>query len=144
MDAPTSSLNHSRTTSRNSLLIHTDVESCKRHLNVFLLTKQGTCWRRCTRTSLGSLMIPLEVCHCRRYAPIGLMTDYVVQSMITSTSPEDRSRVIGSFTGHLQNSMSCLSRVIRLQADEQWLDTSSLRTSSKKPSNMAIENNERK
>ena len=35
----------------------------------------------------------------------GLMVDYVVQSMITSTTPEDRSRVIAAFKGHLQDSM---------------------------------------
>jgi hypothetical protein len=34
------------------------------------------------------------------------MVDYVVQSMITSTTPEDRSRVIAAFKGHLQDSMS--------------------------------------
>lgn len=38
----------------------------------------------------------------------GLMVDYVVQSMITSTTPEDRSRVIAAFKGHLQDSMSLL------------------------------------
>jgi len=33
------------------------------------------------------------------------MEDYVVQSIITSTTPEDRSRVIAAFKGHLQDSM---------------------------------------
>ena len=35
-----------------------------------------------------------------------LMVDYVVQSMIISTTAEDRSRVIAAFKGHLQDSMS--------------------------------------
>ena len=34
-----------------------------------------------------------------------LMVDYVVQSMIISTTPEDRSRVLAAFKGHLQDSM---------------------------------------
>jgi hypothetical protein len=40
---------------------------------------------------------------------MGLMVDYVVQSIITSTTPEDRSRVIAAFKGHLQDSMPFLN-----------------------------------
>jgi hypothetical protein len=57
-------------------------------------------------------MIRLEVSplqHLEVVNGMGLMVDYVVQSIITSTTPEDRSRVIAAFKGHLQDSTPILN-----------------------------------
>lgn len=51
-------------------------------------------------------MILSEVSQFLLQLASALMVDYVVQSMIISTTPEDRSRVIAAFKGHLQDSIS--------------------------------------
>lgn len=123
----------------NSLATRTAAESCKRRSRRSTWSIPPSCSKRCTPIFSSTPTTNMAVCASpsgRIEAQTYRCTDYVVQSILTSTSEKHRRRVTEAFMGNIQTcklTPSALQRLTRVERQKlsllvQWRDTSLPRT----------------